>query len=156
VINECPRLFFLNDYSPIHLYTDASDVGIGAYLTQIVEGVENPIAFISKAFDRRMSNWDTPQKEGFAIYYALDRWSYLLRDREFQIHTDHKNLLKLKDDYDNNKKVQRWLRCFQNYSYKIVSIKGIDNTVADVFSRLCVLNVIEGVAKTNKLLNTQL
>jgi hypothetical protein len=30
VINECPELFFLNDYSPIHLYTDASDEGIGA------------------------------------------------------------------------------------------------------------------------------
>jgi hypothetical protein len=35
-INNCPRLFFLNDYSPIHLYPDASDEGIGAYLAQRV------------------------------------------------------------------------------------------------------------------------
>ena len=46
VINECPELFFLNVYSPIHLYTDASDEGIGAYLTQVVESIECPIAFI--------------------------------------------------------------------------------------------------------------
>jgi hypothetical protein len=135
VINECPELFFLNDYSPIHLYTDASDEGIGAYLTQVVESIECPIAFINKAFDRGMSDWDTPQKI-FIMLWIDGR--ILLRDREFQIHNDHENLRKVNDDYDNNKKVQRWPRCFQNYSYNIVSRKGIDNTVADMFSRLCV------------------
>lgn len=72
-----------------------------------------------------MSNWDVPQKEGYAIYYALDKWSYLLRDKTFTIHTDinHSNLLKLKEDYQNNKKVQRWLRCFQGYDYNVVSIE---------------------------------
>lgn len=72
-INECPRLFFLEEESEVHLYTDASDFGIGAHLTQMIHGQENPIGFISKAFDSRMMNWDVPQKEGYAIYYALTK-----------------------------------------------------------------------------------
>ena len=31
-IHQCPKLFFMNDTSPISLQTDASDYGIGAYL----------------------------------------------------------------------------------------------------------------------------
>jgi hypothetical protein len=45
----------------------------------------------------------------------------------------------LKVDYLDNKKVQRWLRCFQGYNFEIVPIKGSDNIIADAFSRLCVL-----------------
>ncbi len=62
-IYECPRLHFLDDESPIHLYTDASDKGVGANLVQVVDGVEYPIGFLSKAFvEQRMKNWSVPQK----------------------------------------------------------------------------------------------
>lgn len=86
-----------------------------------------------------MQNWDVPQKEGYAIYYALDKWDYLLRDRTFTLHTDHVNLTKLKIDYQKDKKVQRWLRCFQGYDYRIIPIRGQDNIIANAFSRLCVV-----------------
>jgi len=39
-IHECTKLFFLQLNGPIHLYTDASDFGIGAYLSQLIEGQE--------------------------------------------------------------------------------------------------------------------
>ena len=139
MIHECPTLFFIDDESPIYLLTDASDYGIGAYLYQVVDGVERPIGFLSKTFDERMMNWDTPQKEGYAIYYALDKWDYLLRYRYFTIKTDHKNITQLRTDYAKDKKVQRWLKCFQAYDYDLCDIKGSDNVVADAFSRLCAL-----------------
>jgi len=59
----CPLLFFLDEESPIHLFTDASEYGFGAHLTQIVDGIMRPIRFVSRAFDERMLNWDVPQKE---------------------------------------------------------------------------------------------
>jgi len=62
-INELPLLFFLDDISPVYLMTDASDYGIGAYLYQLREGRENPIAFMSKALDARESRWSTLEKE---------------------------------------------------------------------------------------------
>ena len=70
-IHECPILFFMDDTSPIFLETDASDYGIGAYLYQQVNGINKPIGFISKTLHGAELQWDTPQKEGYAIFYTL-------------------------------------------------------------------------------------
>jgi len=115
----------MDDYSEIFLLCDASDYGIGAYLYQLrksaehPEGIECPIAFISKSLDERMSKWDTPQKEGVSIFYAFNKLDYLLRDRKFTLKTDHDNLTRLKEDYGTNKKVQRWLLTFQHYDFVV-------------------------------------
>jgi hypothetical protein len=143
-IDECPKLWFLDDFSPIFLQTDASDYGIGAYLYQKVtqnDGsiTEHPVGFISKSIGSEHQKWDTPMKEGFAIFYALRKWEYLLRDREFTILTDHKNLTQLRADNDNNKMVKRWFACYQDFDIKEwIFVKGKDNSVPDDFSRLCV------------------
>ena len=105
-IHDCPLLWFMDDFSAIFLKTDASDYGIGAYLYQLVnvDGVmvEHPIGFISKSIASAHASWDTPIKEGFGIYYALQKWEYLLRDRQFTILTDHENLTRLRADHDTN------------------------------------------------------
>ena len=139
-INNCPKLFWMDDTSPIFLETDASDYGFGAYLYQLVDGMEQPIGFISKSFDERMSRWDVPQKEGYAIFYALQKWEYLLRYRRFTLRTDHDNLTRLKRDHSESNKVQRWFKCFQEFDYELIHIKGSNNKVADAFSRLCAIN----------------
>ena len=156
-IDECPLLWFMDDTSPIFLQTDASDYGIGAYLYQVVtqpdeSSVEHPIGFISKSIHNSHSSWDTPMKEGFAIFYALGKWEHLLRDRRFTILTDHENLTRLRVDHDTNKMVKRWFMCFQEFdidSWK--HVKGEENFVPDTFSRLCPVDSIE---PTNVIVNT--
>jgi RNase H-like domain found in reverse transcriptase len=96
-IQNCPKLFFVDNQSPIHLYTDASTYGIGGYLVQLVHDpvkktVEHPIAFMSSALQGGPLKWEIPQKESFAIFAAIKKFEYLLRDRPFVIHTDHKNI----------------------------------------------------------------
>ncbi len=71
----------MDDTSPIYLHADASQYGMGAYLFQVREGLEIPIRLLSKSFDTRMSKLSTIQQEGYAIYYAITSWEYLLRDR---------------------------------------------------------------------------
>lgn len=137
-IHECPKLFFMDDVSPIILYTDASNYGVGAYLCQVRDDEEYPIAMISCSLDDRMRNWATPVKEGFVIFYALTKFEYLLRDRYFKIKTDHRNLVILKDKFGTQDKVQRWFACFQGFDFDIEHIPGLpDNAVADALSRLC-------------------
>ena len=149
-IADCPKLWFLDEHSPIFLQTDASDYGIGAYLYQKVEQedgsiVEHPVGFVSKAIASAHTSWDTPMKEGYAIFYALKKWEYLLRDRQFTILTDHKNLTQLRTDhYQSNKMVKRWFMAYQEYDilewgYR----KGEDNEVPDTLSRLCEKEVDE-------------
>jgi transposase InsO family protein len=136
LISDCPKLFHMDDISPIHVFTDASDYGIGGYLYQLgPAGSEIPIGFISKSLDKRMSNWDTAEKEGFAIFYCLKKWDYLLRYKRFTLHTDHENLLLLKQS--SNKKILRWMIALQGYDYDLMHVAGVDNVVADHFSRLC-------------------
>ena len=142
-IDECPMLWFLDDFSAIFLQTDASDYGIGAYLYQIVElddgsTLERPVGFISKSIAGQHLSWDTPMKEGFAIFYALKKWEYLLRDRKFTILTDHENLTRLRVDHDSNKMVKRWFMAFQEFDImNWKHVKGVDNKVPDDFSRMC-------------------
>ena len=41
---------FLSDTAPITLHTDASDYGVGGYLT--VDGKDQPVAFVSKSLNK--------------------------------------------------------------------------------------------------------
>ena len=128
-------LHFMDDTSRIVLQTDACNTGMGAYLFQVKEGKEIPIAFMSKAFEERLSKLCTFQQEGFAIFYALKKWRHLLLDRKFTLMTDHANLMFLKGSSDP--KVLRWMVSIQEMDFDVMHIKGTDNKIADAFSRLC-------------------
>ena len=48
-VSKCTITYFMSDTAPITLHTDASDHGVGEYLFQTVDGVNQPIAFASKS-----------------------------------------------------------------------------------------------------------
>ena len=132
-VNECPKLFFMDDTSPIHLYTDASNIGMGAYLCQERDGKEYPIGFMSFAFNDTQRRWHTVEQEAYAIVKALEKWEYLLRDVHFTLHTDHENLTYIRDT--GSKKVMSWNVQISEYDFKVVHIAGVNNCVADALSR---------------------
>ena len=70
-VRAIQTLYFINDSDHRTLCTDASDFGPGGYLYQIVDGVERPIAFLSKAFVVTQLKWATIQKEAYAIFLLL-------------------------------------------------------------------------------------
>ena len=128
-IQTCPTLTFLDYHSPIVLETDASDYAIGAYLYQIVDDRPQPVNFLSKTLNLVQLRWDTPTKEAYAIFYAIRKLSYLLRDVPFTLKTDHKNLIFMKSSTDS--KVYRWNVELQEFDYQIEHIKGEENVVAE-------------------------
>ena len=133
-INACPKLYFLDDHSPIYLHTDASDYGVGGYLFQIVNGVEHPIVFLSNTFKQEQKNWSAADKECYAIIWSFKHLEHYIRDRYFILGTDHKNLTYL--NLENSGKVRRWKLLVQEYNCGVEHIIGSDNFVADDFSRL--------------------
>lgn len=137
-IAQCTPLYFMHDTAPIFLHTDASQYGIGAYLFQVVDGQEQPIAILSKTLTGAQLNWSTIEKECFAIYYAFREWEYLLRDTKFTLRTDHKNLTFI--NLDHREKVKRWKILMSSYDFEVEHIPGKDNVVADGLSRFCAPN----------------
>ena len=133
-IRACPTLFLIDPDSPIFLHTDASDYGIGAYLFQVIDGVDRPIQFMSKSLSGAELKWSTIEKECYAIVFAFKKMAYLIRDTRFTLRTDHENLIYINSEPSS--KVARWKLLVQEYDFAIEYIPGPDNFVADALSRI--------------------
>ena len=134
-INNCPMLYFIDDTSPIFVETDASDYGVGGVCYQLIDGKRRYIAFVSHSLSKDGEiNWSVPHKEMYGIVYTLSKLDYLLRDRQFTLKTDHKNLISMHTD--KNPKVFRWKIAIQDYDATIEYIEGPKNVIADGLSRL--------------------
>ena len=92
--------------------------------------------FISKAFTPTQLRWSIPEKEAYAIFYAVRKLDHLLRDIYFVLRTDHKNLVYL-NEKDASAKIKRWKLLIQEYNFDIEHIAGTLNIITDVFARLC-------------------
>lgn len=67
--------------------TDASNIAIGAVLTQEYAGAERPIHFFSRTLKGAEENYITHEKELLAIVAALEEFENYLRGRKFTIKT---------------------------------------------------------------------
>jgi len=134
-INNIPKLFFINDHDPVILETDASDLGWGAHLYQVVEGTNRPIAFLSESFRGSQVNWSTFEKECYAGYKSFQKLGYLLRDAKFTWRTDHDNITKMNGEL-SSRKVYSWKLYMQDFDVIIEHYKGTLNVAADGLSRL--------------------
>jgi hypothetical protein len=84
LVNNCPKLYFIDYSLPVILYTDASDYAHGAYLCQIRAlpdgtNIEEPIRFLGGTFQGPQVRWSTIEKEAYAIYWALLKLDDLVR-----------------------------------------------------------------------------
>ena len=74
LVNNYPKLYFVNYKLPIVLYTDASDNAHGAYLCQIRTlpdgtSIEDPIRFLGGIFHDPQVRWSNIEKEAYVIYF---------------------------------------------------------------------------------------
>ena len=135
-LTDIPFLAYPDISKPFTLYTDASNLCIGACLTQFSDnGEELPVYFISHKLSDTQTRWSTIEKEAYAIFYAVNKLHYILYGTKFVIKTDHQPLIYLLNAPSSNKKVQNWMLQLAAYDCKIEHIKGTDNTMADMLSR---------------------
>lgn len=117
------------------LTTDASEIGIGAILSQIDSNLkENVISTFSKNFDKHQLNYSVTDKELLAVVKGIENYRHYLLGKEFLLRTDHKALTFLKTCKSPTTRLLRWAMKLQEFDYRIEYIKGEENA-ADGLSR---------------------
>ena len=91
-IIQAPILRYLDTTKPYNVYTDASDNACGAQLSQIHDGTEFPVAFLSHTFTDTQRRWSTPEQEAYGIYFTVKKWNYYLQGADIIVRNDHKPL----------------------------------------------------------------
>ena len=123
------------------LHTDASDYGVGGYVFQAVDGIDQPVVFVSRSLNKSQLRWSMIQKEVYGIFFSCMYLQSLLCDRLFTIRTDHRNLLLITEA--SNPMIVRWYMALSEFSFTLEFIPGVDNDNADSLSRLCRNDMID-------------
>ena len=100
--------------------TDASDLAIGACISQEENRNWHLIAYHSRKFSQAEENYDVHDKELLAIVSALQHWRvYAESCSELTIFTDHKNLTHFTTTKQLNRRQVRWSELLGQYKFKI-------------------------------------
>jgi transposase InsO family protein len=133
---EPPTLIAFESGKPARLETDASDLALGACITQERDGQWHPIAYYSRKFTAPEERYDVHDKELMAIVDALQHWRvYAESCSELTIYTDHKNLVHFTTTKVLNRRQVRWSEMLGQYKFKILYTPGKENGRADALSR---------------------
>lgn len=141
---------FPDDNATTCLFTDASDIGWAAIVTQVkeydpkrpvTEQQHRLIQCMSGTFTGSQLNWTVIEKEALPIVLACEKMDYLLlRPQPFRMFCDHRNLIHVFAPHESVKKhvkgkLLRWAMKLMNFRYIIEHVPGPDNVWADMISR---------------------
>ncbi|MGH0117755.1 UNVERIFIED_CONTAM: hypothetical protein FKN15_039051 [Acipenser sinensis] len=135
LLSQAPALISPDFNREFLLQTDASDVGLGAVLSQEVDGVEHPVLYLSRKLLPRERNYAVIEKECLAIKWAVDSLRYYLLGRPFTLVTDHAPLKWLHTMRDTNARITRWSLALQPFNFVVKHRAGKEHLNADFFSR---------------------
>ena len=125
----------LPDYqSPFVLDTDASDNSLGAVLSNVINGVEHPVAFASRVLTSAESKYSTTKREALAVIQAMEWFKPFLLGTKFVLRTDHASLQWLFRQ-NNDGMIFRMLQKLQEFDFQVVHRSGEKHGNADGLSR---------------------
>ncbi|KAI4885571.1 hypothetical protein NFI96_007362, partial [Prochilodus magdalenae] len=123
-----PNLMFVLD-------TDASDVGMGAVLSQVGPEGEKVIAYFSKTFNKAERRYCVTRRELLAIVRAVGHFKYYLCGLPFTVRTDHAALQWLMSFKEPEGLIARWLEELAPYVFQVEYRAGTQHANADAMSR---------------------
>jgi hypothetical protein len=118
ILNEnmvtTPILVFLDWEKKFHVHVDASYIALGEIKAQPGAGdLDHPIAFVSMKLSEYEHNYNTMEREGLAMVYALQKFRNYLLGKHFKMFTDHSSLKYLVNKPVLRGRIYKWLLLYQ-------------------------------------------
>ncbi len=139
LFTSTPILTLPDPELPFIIEVDASDVGVGAVLSQRATRYNklHPCAFFSRRLTAAEKNYDIGNRELLAVKLALEEWRHWLEGAKhpFVIWTDHKNLIYIQGAKRLNPRQARWALFFNRFDFVLSYRPGSKNIKPDALSR---------------------
>ena len=135
-ISSRPVTAFPDFAKPFRVYTDASNLGLGAILAQVQGGKERIIMSASRALSKGEKNYGTTQKECLAIFWGVTSFRHFLLCQPFEVYTDHYSLKWLRTMKTSNSMLHRWAATLEEFQFTVVHRPGKAQGHVDALSRL--------------------
>ena len=134
-VEEATTLSFPYPNIPCIVDSDALDVAIGAVLSQVIEGIERPIAFYSRTMSQTQRNYCPTRRELLAAVSALQHFRHYLLGNKLTLRTDHHSLKWLNTFKRPVGILARWIETLAEFNYEIEHRPGRLHCNADGVSR---------------------
>ena len=117
------------------LETDASDVAIGAVLSQTQVGKLCTIAYASRSLNKAECKYCVTRKQLLPIVNFIQHFKHYLLGRQFKVQSDHQPLEWLFKLRDPSGQVGHWLEILSAYQFLVEYHPGKKHNNADGLSR---------------------
>jgi len=143
-LKDVDTLAYPTPGTPCTLDTDASDVAVGAVLSQMVNGVEKPIAYFSRVLNGTQRNYCPTRRELLAVITSLQRFRHYLLSNKVILRTDHHSLKWLRTFKRPEGILARWIETLAEFDsrlniaqdvYTPMPMRSLDKTANSVGER---------------------
>ena len=120
------------------IHCDASEYSYSGILQKTRPGTEElaPVAYFSGNFNKTQAKWNITEKEAYAIYKSVKKFTFYITGAKTTVFSDHKPLKNFFKGGMNITKLDRWSLELQEFDVSLEFIQGKLKTIADIISHL--------------------